>query len=844
MRAPPGWWRTVWLLLVAVRRRAVGRRQRQRELTYSRARRRTLAAGALGSAVSFIFAAVLSAAATYVVQGSVKIGQQIAIERDGRMAVDGWFIERVAEAEGKGGATGAWPHFGETSLQDAYRREAASLAGMDATRRAAMRSRLQAAFSRRGAAAFVPREQAIPGLGGSAPSGLAGMLGSLALLTWFAGLVFSGEGLELDVQRRRHPMWEFLFSHPVRPGAVLMAEMLAPVAANPIYWTAPVVPGVLYGLVYGAGYGLLAAVLVGIPAMLAAACLGKAVEVAVTLRAAVRSRGAMIGIMTWLGSTALTGMLLLAATLDTALRALAGALMPLAALPWPWLGWFLGLQAEPSFWRGVASCLVASALVVASAVALSLWGTARGLAGKTGANDAAPMRQARFHGRHALYRKELAWFARDRSALVQVILVPATLGGLQLFNMRGLLTGAGSGWNASCAAGILLGSYFLAIIGPKSLASEGDTLWLAMTWPRGLESLLRAKARLWAGLASVPAGLTMAYAAWSFPADWWEIALVALLWLVFADSMARKAVTLAQVTRESGETEKVPAGRRWAVQLGTFSFAVGVLTRQPGPAIAGVVFSIVTAAAMWQNFRARLPFLLDPWSERLPPAPTLMHAMVAISLLVELGAVLNGALVAILGTDTAGISFVISYGFAAIGVLLGVGWFLRRRGVGLSQMWRWRPPDPGRPGGWWPSLRPDLAALPVGILLGLGLGGLACCYLAALEHLPWAAEAIRHARAGGPTPFFVAAVLLAPAAEEFLFRGLLFRVLDREWGGWRAVVVSAMFFAIYHPVLSWLPVGLTGAACAILFKRTGRLAASVALHTIYNAVVLGWQLFA
>ena len=86
--------------------------------------------------------------------------------------------------------------------------------------------------------------------------------------------------------------------------------------------------------------------------------------------------------------------------------------------------------------------------------------------------------------------------------------------------------------------------------------------------------------------------------------------------------------------------------------------------------------------------------------------------------------------------------------------------------------------------------------------------------------------------------YAIMAVAFAPFAEEYLFRGLLFRALDREWGGWRAVVGSAAFFAIYHPPLSWLPVALLGTANALLFKRTGRLAPAVILHLIYNAVVL------
>jgi hypothetical protein len=59
-------------------------------------------------------------------------------------------------------------------------------------------------------------------------------------------------------------------------GAVFLAEMLSPLAANPVYWTAPVFVGRAYGLVYGPGLGLLAAVVVGVPLTLAAGCMGKA----------------------------------------------------------------------------------------------------------------------------------------------------------------------------------------------------------------------------------------------------------------------------------------------------------------------------------------------------------------------------------------------------------------------------------------------------------------------------------------------------------------------------------------------------------------------------------------
>ena len=90
----------------------------------------------------------------------------------------------------------------------------------------------------------------------------------------------------------------------------------------------------------------------------------------------------------------------------------------------------------------------------------------------------------------------------------------------------------------------------------------------------------------------------------------------------------------------------------WAAQLGMLTFAIGVLTQQWHIAVMGIVYSYVTAAAMWQNFRARLPYLYDPWSEELPPPPTLMHAMIAISILVEGGAVVMGIVLAIAGGTT------------------------------------------------------------------------------------------------------------------------------------------------------------------------------------------------
>ena len=284
---------------------------------------------------------------------------------------------------------------------------------------------------------------------------------------------------------------------------------------------------------------------------------------------------------------------------------------------------------------------------------------------------------------------------------------------------------------------------------------------------------------------------------------------------------------------------------------------VDVRHRGPDPtwhiAVMGIVYSYITAAAMWQNFRARLPYLYDPWSEEIPPPPTLMHAMIAISILVEGGAVLTGIFLGIFGRENIAIAQAMSYGISAVVVSFGMSRFLAHRDVYGRDVWSWREDGAVEESSEtsWKLDRIWKSNLPQGLLLGVvggaGLGLFAHGYLAVLQHIPAAAEVLHKSQeemAKIPDlriSFGVMAILFAPFAEEYLFRGLLYRALDREWGGWRAVLGSAAFFAIYHSPYSWLPVATVGAANALLFKKTRHLAPAVALHMVYNTVVTLWK---
>jgi membrane protease YdiL (CAAX protease family) len=839
-----GFWETVRLLLRAARRRSSGRANRQRQLLNNRTGSSTDSLNALSLIGIWVFMALLNCSAGYIINEVIATTQRMTAEQYGKIVVGSGFVDAVWEI--KTATTETQKEEAQRRLQIASEFEA-EMSTNDPGEREARLKFLQEAARTHPPSDFIGRDFAELGVAGLNQFGpLPAMLATFILLAWFVMLVFHGEGVELDLQRQRHPMWEWLFSHPVKPGAVFFAEMLAPIASNPIYTTAPLFFGVLYGYAYSTEAGFAAALLIGVPVAMAAACLGKALEIGVMLRFPPRTRGGLLGIMSWLGQAGMLSFLIVLYALEAIVAAVAGPLRPVAAVfPSALFSWTIGLRPDGSlsFVHGMLFCWFAAATMIAGGVWFTVWGAQRGLAGHSGAASSPstkPFFRLRFFQKDPLYRKEVLWFLRDRGALVQAILIPVTIAGFQLFNFRGLIGTVHESWQLFSGIAVIFGTYFLWILGPRSLASEGQALWLAQTWPRGIEGLMKAKARLWFLIATALVTPVLIFPLLRFPSDVWKILLIGIGWILFGRSMSLKSVTLVSAPSSSGEPEPIPKGRRWAAALGMLTFATGILTQQWRLVVVGIVYSWVTAAAMWEAFRARLPYLFDPWSEKVPPPPTLMHSMIAISAFIEGSAVVMGLASVLLAQFDAKVAPIVQsiiYGICALAAWLVVSEMLANRGVPGRKIWRWHSQDgdddraKGLP-----------SSLALGVAGGIALAFLAKGYLFVLSKLDAFAPLFRAAEEqSSPNlriALFIIAVLFAPFAEEYLFRGLLFRALDREWGGWRALLGSAAFFAIYHPPLSWLPVALVGMANAFIFKKTGRLAPAVVLHMVYNAIVL------
>lgn len=818
---PP--WRVMKALWRAARRRAAGRRARQAALTQRRKGNSGDTLQSLGALLMAAFLCMIHGFYGLMATQVMESAALIEADRAGRLVVSSydlrWMETRLLEPEGNGRIAGSlfadaaeWrienvcPGSSEEEQVELLR-EVVAAEGIDGL----IGHRDVPGRSLRDIARFSP--------------GQSGLLVGL-VLWWFLMLVGQGEGLELDVQRRRHPMWEWLACHPVRPWSAFVAEMAAPWMANPAYATAPIFLLVVLGSAWGPT-GMLVAVPLGLLLGLAASAAAKCFEIGVLVRVGPLNRGALLGLASWFGYVGLFLPLFLMAGEGLLVRVTTG-LLPLAeALPMEPLRW-----AFTGPFQALLGGIVAALGLLLAMIPLLAWILGRGVQ-PAASTQARPSRGAGF-GRRPAWRKEVLWLLRDRGAVVQAFLIPLTLAAAQLFNLRILIEKSNGSWNGLAGVAVLFGTYFLFVLGPRSLASEGSALWIALTWPRNLESLLRAKARMWFLLSCTIVVPILGFTWWRFPEAGGWIALTGIGWWFFGRSLSEKTVTLVTPMSSSGEAEPVPAARRWAAMAGTFAFAAGILSGAWSIAVLGVVFSLLSSAAMWQGLRERLPYLFDPWSEKEPPAPSLIHAMVGIAILTECVAIVSGVAYGFGGSSMGWAVRALSYGVVGVIGFAIMTSFLEGKGVKLGELFRWEGA----------GHRGVAASCGLALALAVGLAGLAQLYLWILRVLPitadWMGEydQARETMAAARPWIALMAVGIAPFVEEFFFRGLLYRSLTRVWKPVAAMAGSAAYFAVYHPPVAWLPVFGVGLASAWLFRRSGSLWPGILLHASYNALVV------
>jgi len=149
------------------------------------------------------------------------------------------------------------------------------------------------------------------------------------------------------------------------------------------------------------------------------------------------------------------------------------------------------------------------------------------------------------------------------------------------------------------------------------------------------------------------------------------------------------------------------------------------------------------------------------------------------------------------------------------------------------------PHEPSTPTSVLPAVRGGALTFLVAMPLALGVGFVWERFLQAVG-LPTEPQELVGLLAQAKSPALVAfvialALVLAPVAEELVFRVGIFRFLRARAPGWVAYVVSAGLFAALHG--NWfgsLPLFILGLVFAASYERTGRIAVPMLAHALFN----------
>jgi membrane protease YdiL (CAAX protease family) len=135
-----------------------------------------------------------------------------------------------------------------------------------------------------------------------------------------------------------------------------------------------------------------------------------------------------------------------------------------------------------------------------------------------------------------------------------------------------------------------------------------------------------------------------------------------------------------------------------------------------------------------------------------------------------------------------------------------------------------------------------VAALGAAILAWM----FSAAYTAALSSLgvklPAEEVAVFRLLPGGSLGVGIAVLLLvvvAPLAEEVVYRGVLLTALSTRWGALAGLVVSsAVFSAVHLSLVGFVPLFVAGALFGWLFMKSRSLRVAIAAHAAYNALGL------
>lgn len=436
--------------------------------------------------------------------------------------------------------------------------------------------------------------------------------------------------------------------------------------------------------------------------------------------------------------------------------------------------------------------------------------------------------------------KEFLSVVRNRTRLGQTLIAPIILGGVQLLMNPTLLSDLRHAPRVAAAVAYMIAALSLSGGATGALIAEVSAFWLLFTVPRSLDELLFAKATLWAFVATLLSFVVFMGLVAMSPDFQLSHAGYFLLVPIGLVIQAFVAVALGALGTDPFATDvrrQVRPAMLYLFLLVAGMFGYVLYTPSAWAKFTEIVLTTLLAFALWQKVRDHAPFLLDP-TEAPPPQIAVSDGIIAALAFF----VLQGILVAIGVTGGVSPGKSLLYGFVGAGIIVAFFALLVLRQSGLRDL-------PRLLGLWVPGSRP-FVALGFGLCAGLVAFAVAAGYTTLIHHFGWFARLRNETFGLSPRDrdaqmlhwLGILSVVAAPPVEELIFRGLLYRGLRRSMSTPRAVVGSALVFALVHPPIAFLPVLVLAIFAATVYERSKLLVAPIVAHATYNALLFAFAL--
>ncbi len=428
-----------------------------------------------------------------------------------------------------------------------------------------------------------------------------------------------------------------------------------------------------------------------------------------------------------------------------------------------------------------------------------------------------------------LQLRELKLLMRDRNFMVQTLVLPIFITGMQFFisrtaDWKEMFQGS---FSRLAAAAFGAAAYSLIFSAFQVLNAEGKSLWILYTFPNRLENLLREKVYLWLFVALLyPMVLfgTGVYVTGMPSLESSILIVIVLLGILIYGTVAACFGVFASdpLAEDPRHRSRLDYTYLYMILAGFYTYAI--FAKSYWDKLALLILSALMSLALFQKARDHLPYLLDP-TESPKSNVSLSDGLIAALIFF----VIQGISVFFLaikdkvltGTDLL-IAFSIAGAITFVSLRI-IYWLKKTDGV--------------------PQIFGDglLKAIGYGLVSGVIAGAIGIGYVKFISHYGFFAESL--SKAGGKDLrgewwLFALAVVAAPLFEEFIFRGIIFRGLFRTWALPTAALASAAIFAIVHPPVSVVPVFSLAVIAAFSYARTSLLITPMVAHAVYNFIIL------